>query len=309
MIANIALLRPWWLLMILPLLGLSFILWRHQSKLHAWSAICDAHLLDHLMQKKERKQDHSPFLYLLLSIMFLILSLSGPAWERLPISTYKPVQPRVLVLDMSENMMVDDLTPNRLSRAKFKLHDLFARKNIGQFGLLAFTDEPFLVSPLTDDGQTISSLLSSLTPDIMPINGQNLASALEEASKLIKQAEFTQGQILVLTADSPSNEAIALAKKLSTTHIYSSIMPIKADKHRNPLFQHFADAGEGLLLKYQSDSSDLDQWINAGINQQLALSEDENIPLWRDEGRWFLIPALILLFPVFRRGWLQRMSV
>ncbi|QEY50041.1 vWA domain-containing protein [Legionella longbeachae] len=302
-------LRPWWLLMIMPLLGLTLVLWRQKPKLHAWTEVCDPHLLNHLLQKKEQGQRVGSLLCLIFSLLFMILSSAGPAWYKLPVATYKPIQPRVLVLDMSENMMVNDLSPSRLSRAKFKLHDLFAHKDAGQFGLVIFTSEPFVVSPLTDDGQTISSLLASLTPDIMPVTGQNLHSALNEASTLIKQAGYNQGQILVMTADSPSSESIALAKKLAESGIYSSIMPIKADQNLNPLFQKFAQEGEGQLIKYTSDSSDLDQWLNSGNTNKFALSQNEDIPLWRDEGRWFLIPALLLLLPVFRRGWMQRVTV
>lgn len=309
MIADFHFLRPWWLLMIFPLLGLAIAFWRQKPKLHAWTEICDQHLLSHLMQKKGQGQRMGSLLCLFLSILFMILSIAGPVWYKLPVATYKPIQPRVLVLDMSDNMMANDLTPNRLSRAKFKLHDLFAHKDVGQFGLVVFTSEPFVVSPLTDDGHTISSLLSSLTPEIMPVAGQNLDSALDEASNLIKQAGFKQGQILVLTADAPSTASIALAKKLAESGIYSSIMPVKADKNLNPLFNRFADAGGGQLIKYTSDSNDIDQWLNSSNNNEFALSKDEDIPLWRDEGRWFLIPALLLFLPVFRRGWIQRVSV
>ncbi|KTD00610.1 VWA domain-containing protein [Fluoribacter gormanii] len=309
MIATFHFLRPWWLLMILPLMGLVLVLWRQKPKLHAWSEVCDPHLLNHLLQKKGQGQRMNSLLCLFLSILFMIFSIAGPVWYKLPVATYKPIQPRVLVLDMSDNMMANDLTPNRLSRAKFKLHDLFAHKDVGQFGLIVFTSEPFVVSPLTDDGHTISSLLSSLTPDIMPVTGQNLDSALNEARNLIKQAGYNQGQILVLTADTPSSASIALAKKLAESGIYSSIMPVKADKNLNPLFERFADAGNGQLVKYSSDSSDLEQWLKSSNNNEFALSENEDIPLWRDEGRWFLIPALLFLLPVFRRGWIQRVVV
>jgi Ca-activated chloride channel family protein len=309
MITDFHFLRPWWLLMIIPLLGLAFASWRRRPKLHAWAEICDPHLLTHLLQKKGQGQRMGAISCLLFSIFFMLVSIAGPVWHKLPVATYKPIQPRVLVLDMSENMMASDLSPNRLSRAKFKLRDLFARKDIGQFGLVAFTSEPFVVSPLTDDGQTISSLLSSLTPNIMPVTGHNLESAVAEAALLIKQAGYNHGQILVLTADSPSTDAITEVKKLAASGIFTSIMPIKADTNLNPLFQRFADAGDGLLLRYTSDSSNLDQWIDASAQKQFALSKDDDIPLWRDEGRWFLIPALLLLLPVFQRGWLQRIVV
>ncbi|CAM4382941.1 MAG: hypothetical protein LEGION0403_FIIPPAGN_00722 [Legionella sp.] len=309
MIADFHFLRPLWLLMILPLLGLAFASWQRHPKLHAWAEICDPHLLNHLLQKKGQRQRMGAIFCLLFSILFMIASIAGPAWHKFPVTTYKPIQPRVLVLDMSENMMESDLSPNRLSRAKFKLRDLFARKDIGQFGLVAFTSEPFVVSPLTDDGQTISALLSSLTPNIMPVTGHNLESAVTEAALLIKQAGYNHGQILVLTADSPSTDAIAEVKKLAASEIFTSIMPIKADANLNPLFQRFADAGEGQLVRYTSDASNLDQWIDASAQKQFALSKDDDIPLWRDEGRWFLIPALLLLLPVFQRGWLQRIVV
>ncbi|WP_058534096.1 VWA domain-containing protein [Legionella saoudiensis] len=309
MITDFHFLRPWWLLMILPLLGFAFASWRRRPKLHAWAEICDPHLLNHLLQKKGQGRRMGAILCLLLSLLFMIVSMAGPAWHKLPVPTYKPIQPRVLVLDMSDNMMEEDLSPNRLSRAKFKLRDLFSRKDIGQFGLVAFTSEPFVVSPLTDDGQTISSLLSSLTPDIMPVTGNNLESAVAEASLLIKQAGYNHGQILVLTADSPSTDAIAEVKKLAAAGIFTSIMPIRADTNLNPLFQRFADAGNGQLLKYTADSSNLEQWIDTSAQKQFALSKEDDIPLWRDEGRWFLIPALLLLLPVFQRGWLQRIVV
>lgn len=211
---------------------------------------------------------------------------------------------------MSDTMLTKDLSPDRLTRAKFKLHDLLAQKDVGQFALVVYTGEPFVVSPLTDDGQTIASLLSTLTPDIMPVTGQKLDSALIEASKLITQAGYQQGQILVLTANTPSAEAMETAKQLAGKGISSSIMPVKADTNLNPLYQRFANSGKGLLIPYSADSSDLEQWINASRNiKNFELNDEDDVPIWRDEGRWFLIPALLLLLPLFQRGWLQRVAV
>ncbi len=309
MIADFHFLRPWWLLLIVPLLGILILLWRQNPRLHAWGEVCDSHLLEHLLQRKGQGKRMVAMSFILLSTFFMILSISGPAWFKLPVATYKAVDPRVMILDMSDNMMLSDLTPSRLERAKFKLHDLLMHKDVGQFGMIVFTGEPFIVSPLTDDGQTISSLLSSLTPDIMPVGGQNLDTALSEAKNLINQAGYGHGQILVLTADTPSSEAIKKAQDMAKSGIRSSIMPMRADNDLNPLFQNFAHAGQGQIVKYSSDSSDLAQWLNNKGNKEYALSQDDDVPLWRDEGRWFLIPALLLLLPAFRRGWLQKVAV
>lgn len=309
MFTELHFLRPWWLLILLPLTMLGLLLWRKTAQLQGWSEICDEHLLQHLTQQEKKGNRLSWFLILFLSFICMVLALAGPAWKQLPVPTYKSVQPRVLLLDMSEHMLETDLTPDRLSRAKFKLHDILSQKEIGQFALIAYTGEPFVVSPLTDDGTTISALLSSLTPEVMPVDGHNLASAMEEATKLIKQAGFQEGQLLVLTADTPSSQAIETANKLAGDGVLTSIMPVRAEEDLNPLFQKFAQEGNGQLLRYSSDSKDLDQWIAQSNDSHFKKNNHDEVPLWQDEGRWFLIPALLLFLSAFQRGWSQRMTL
>ncbi len=303
-------LRPWWFLALIPMLGLVVAMWKHSPRLQGWAEICDERLLAHLIQKKGQNKRIQSVSTLFISLFFMILSLSGPTWHQYPVASYKPVMPQVVLLDMSESMLENDLTPDRLSRAKFKLHDVLSRKDVGQFGMLVFTGEPFVVSPLTDDGQTIDALLSSLTPEVMPVGGSNLVSALHEASQLIHQAGYNEGDILVLTADVPASKAIEKAQQLAGKGIYTSIMPMRAGKDLNPLFERFANAGKGQLLIYSPDSSDLNQWVSRNSHKQhVKLGKRDEIPVWRDEGRWLLIPALFFLLPAFRRGWLQRIEV
>jgi Ca-activated chloride channel family protein len=304
-------LRPYWWLAILPWLWLAWLLWQKNPKLQGWEAVCDKHLLAHLVQKNATKKLHfSSWLWLLLSLLFIIMSLTGPTWSRLPVPAYQPAEARVFLLSLSDMMLEKDILPDRLSRAKFTLKDIFERKDVGQFGMIAYTDEPFVVSPLTEDGLTINALLPSLTPEIMPVQGNNLSTALEQAVELINQAGFTQGNILVLTSQTPSQETIDLVKKMAESGIYSSILALNAANPVNTLFTNFAAAGHGELLPYSPSTADLDHWLSRKSNRmQFNQSKDDLIPVWRDQGRWFLFPALLFLLPVFRRGWLQRIEL
>ena len=309
MIGDFHFLRPWCLLFLLPLVALLWSLWKKNPRLQSWNAVCDAHLLKHLTQSTGGSKRHGALLLLFVSGLLMCIGLAGPTWVRLPVPSYRVIQPRVLVLDMSDNMLERDVSPDRLTRAKFKLHDLFSRRDGGQFGLVVFTGEPFVVSPLTEDGNTIDSLLETLTPDIMPVGGQQLDKALKEAGSLISQAGFSTGQILVLTASPPDSAAIDMAAKLHSNGIDTSIMPIIADKTMSSVFKPLATAGHGMLLPFADTSNDLEQWLTAtNDTRQLTRSELNDIPSWRDEGRWFILPALICLLPVFRRGWLQRID-
>jgi Ca-activated chloride channel family protein len=299
--------RPFWLLTILPFLPLATYLFWQRASATSWSKVCDEHLLPFLMKTKGQGRKNTALLLLCFSMTLMIVSLAGPTWSRLPVPTYRPILPRVIVLDMSRAMLETDLPPDRLSRAKFKLHDLFQHKDAGQFGLVVYTGEPFIVSPLTDDGQTIDALLSSLTPEVMPVEGQLLSSALNQAAVLIAEAGFQQGQLLVLTATPPSSDDISTAKSLSNAGMSISVVPmIRSEVPLDPLFHEFARAGHGEAIVFSDTSKDLDQWLRAKpANQQYTANSQNDIPVWRDQGRWFLIPALVLLLPVFRRGWLS----
>jgi Ca-activated chloride channel family protein len=267
------------------------------------------------MQSKPLQRRFLSWILLFMSALSMIISLAGPAWTRLPVPTYQHVQPRVVVLDMSNAMSLNDLTPNRLARAKFKLHDLFLHHDAGQFGMVVYTAEPFVVSPLTEDGETIDALLPSLTQEMMPrdlrADDHQLSSALELAGKLIVQAGFQSGDILVLSASKPSNEDISTAHTLLARGIHTSVLPVLSSSFsKDPSFKKLANAGGGQLIPFSDTSVDIETWLSPTKNGHKYLSKSQDdIPMWRDEGRWFLLPALLFLLPAFRRDWLQRIYI
>lgn len=300
-------LRPDWFFALIPWGLLILLCLRQQSASHAWQRVCDPHLLPHLLEHGNQAPRRRAQVYFLSALCLIILSLTGPSGKRLPVPVYHPINPRVVVLDLSDTMLKTDLKPNRLTRAKFKLHDLFQKEDAGQFGLVVYTSEPFVVSPLTRDAHTIDSLIHSLDPSIMPVGGMDLKQALQEGARLIKQTQATQGTLLVLTGSAPSTEAIQTVKNLSHQHIQTSILPLTTSMTNHAAFKAFADAGDGQALRFTHTTNDLDQWLkNSGEEQMSGAQTDDAIPVWRDDGRWLLIPALLCLLPAFRRHWLLR---
>lgn len=309
MIANFHFLRPVCLLLLLPLLVSFFLIKRQAPVLTAWQKVCDPQLLPYLIQKHHLAKHFLPYILLSLSALCMIIALAGPTWSRLPVPTYHRAQPHILVLDMSSNMLEQDIAPDRLMRAKFKLHDLLQYGDLGQFGLVIYTSEPFVVSPLTEDAKTIDELLTALTPKIMPVNGNRLDRALHEAGELLKQTGNV-GQILVFTGQIPTDASITKAKQLSQAGIQVSVMPMLSPKFRQPAFQQLAHAGKGLVIPFSETKTNFKPWLHASESNNLfSINMQQDIPVWRDQGRWFIIPALLLLLPAFQRGWLQRIRL
>lgn len=310
MITEFHFLRVYWLLCLIPLAVLASGLWQQKKQGAAWQAVCDPHLLSHLLVTKTAQQQKVIYISAIASLFFIIIALAGPSWVKLPIPTFSPSSPHVILLNLSYDMLEDDISPSRLKRARFKLHDLLDKPNTGQWGMIAYSGEPFIVSPLTEDSKTIDALVPSLRPEIMPVPGDNLSAALEMGADLIKQAGFEYGQMLVITASAPSNEAIETARNLNDEAIQSAILPMLPENQQSMSFKQFASAGGGQLLQLSADDSDIQNWLSHS-KQSFSYKANQlnHIPLWRDEGRWFLIPALLFLLPLFRRGALKGYAV
>lgn len=313
MLADFHFLRPIWLLMLLPLLVLGWTLVRHrQGAAGQMEKICDPHLLPFLIHTKSFKTTSLNWLWLYIASVFMVMGLAGPAWKKLSVPTYQSIQPHVILLNMSEAMNDTDLPPNRLSRAKFKLHDLFSMPKIhGQFGLIAYTSEPFIVSPLTDDTHTLDALLPMLASEIMPVKGNKLVPALEEAKALIIQAGFNYGQFLVMTSIAPSEQAIQKVKALHQMGFTTSLLPIlPPDSSLTPAFKAFANAGGGELLPFDNQAQVMQQWLHLNPYSAYFKKHHQTLfPEWQDEGWMCVILALFALAPLFRKGAVEGLAV
>jgi Ca-activated chloride channel family protein len=128
-----------------------------------------------------------------------VIALAGPTWERLPQPVYQLKMGHVIVIDMSLSMRATDMTPDRLTRAKYKAIDLVNAIGEGEMGLVAYAGDAFVISPLTEDAGNITTLIPSLSPEIMPVPGSDPLLGIESASELLTNAGYNSGMIYWIT--------------------------------------------------------------------------------------------------------------
>jgi Ca-activated chloride channel family protein len=100
---------------------------------------------------------------------------------------------------MSLSMRATDMTPDRLTRAKYKAIDLVNAIGEGEMGLVAYAGDAFVISPLTEDAGNITTLIPSLSPEIMPVPGSDPLLGIESASELLTNAGYNSGMIYWIT--------------------------------------------------------------------------------------------------------------
>lgn len=130
---------------------------------------------------------------------FTALALSGPVrgW------TVREVQRKgldlVVCIDTSRSMLVRDLRPDRLERARREVAGLLERLRGDRVALIAFAGDAREVAPLTHDRTTLRALLETLTPEDNEQGGTDLGAALQRALSMFDGRSGAHEAIVVLT--------------------------------------------------------------------------------------------------------------
>ncbi len=332
--------RPWWLLTLIPWLIFGFWRWRHiHTQQSPWSEWVDPHLLPYVLIESRSQQTQAKPINKILTnsigfqlMSFLaILALAGPTWKQLPIPVIKPNDALVIVLDLSLSMNAEDLKPSRLDRAQHKIRDILALKKGHQVGLVTYSGDAHIVTPLTDDDATIEAMLPALNTLIMPVIGSEPLSGIEMATNLFKQASLTQGRILLMTDGIKPKDRRLISRHIQRHGYQLSVLGIGTEqgapiplpngtfvkdaegktvlpKLPVMMLQQLATESNGLYQTLQVTDKDIQTLLPPPLHLDLLNPDDldssieKQFDQWEDMGPWLILLILPWVAWQFRRG-------
>lgn len=106
-----------------------------------------------------------------------------------------------LVFDVSLSMMAEDVEPTRLAAAKEIAGYLVESMPGERFALIAFAGAAFAELPLTDDQQSILTVLEELSPASIPVQGTDIEAGLQSGRRVLESTEGDRARALVLFSD------------------------------------------------------------------------------------------------------------
>ena len=257
------------------------------------------------------------------------LALAGPAWERLPQPLLVRDQARVILLDLSYSMLATDLQPNRLERARYKIEDLLNRFQEGQTAIILYAGDAHTLVPLTEDAETIRTLLPSLHPSLMPVRGSRPDLAFENVIEMLNQVDIQNSHLVWITDGIDDQQVKPLQNLLSSQRHKLTVLAVGTpsgapivlekgnylkDTNNNIVIPQLdltplkavAEALGGQVLPVQYDDSDLERLVASEEKDQGFQEQEEELTTdrWREEGPWLFVLLLPLVAMIFRRGWL-----
>ncbi len=299
---NFHFLRPEFLLFLLVPLLFYFIKLKNIAYFSSWENVCDENLLSFLLINGKTTKKTSVLKYIYVGLTAAAFACAGPAWKKIELPAFTVENPNMFIISLAQDMQLKDVTPSRLERAKFMLSDIADNITQGQFGIEVYSQEPYTVTPFTDDISLIKNLLPQIVPDIVPDQGDRLDRAISLAFERFQTAGYASGNIILFASDVGQRFDLALEKTKEAVSKNYTINVVDTSYDGNEKLQLLAEAGNGVYTNVQTmNPSVLYNQIN-NINQERILQTDNSRPKYADYGYYILFIPLICLLPFFRKG-------
>ncbi|HOE10663.1 MAG TPA: VWA domain-containing protein [bacterium] len=311
------------LLLLIPLFF--FLRWSWLRRRKALEQIGNIDLLERLTVHVSRGKQRAKLAMVFFAVLFLILAMARPQWGMKETTLVSKGRDIIIALDTSASMLAEDITPNRMARAKHELERLIDRLQGDRVGLIVFAGEAFVQCPLTSDYTAAKMFLSEVDVGSVPVPGTSLDRAIDLARNKFVETE-RQYKVLILLTDGEqtTGDPMAAVEKAAAEGIQiytigigslSGVpIPIRDEKGQlvewkkqknGELVQSRLD--EGMLLKIATETggkyyhASADEFelnkIYEDIEQNRAEKAQRSLLTvqYEDRFQWFLLPAFVLL--------------
>jgi len=161
----------------------------------------------------------------LLGLAFIIIAMTRPQYGMKQTELQQSGRNVFIAIDTSKSMLADDMSPNRLARAKLAAQDLLEKIPGDRVGLVAFAGRAFLQAPLTTDHEAVRESIQVLDHTTIPRGGSSLASAIK---LILEITEKTPGQrcgvVMFTDGQETDDGTLAAAKEAAGKHLL--ILPV-----------------------------------------------------------------------------------
>jgi len=198
----------YWLWLIPVLAAVYAYGWRKRRK--NLEAFIDAGLIDKIKISGSNLQHVRKALVLLVAIGFLIFAMTRPAWNFKSETIERKGRDVVFVLDVSRSMLAEDLTPNRLERAKIAIMDCVERLRGDRVGLVAFSGIAAVKCPLTFDYGFFQMILETISTDSISRGGTMIGDAIRKTVDEVFDDQAKEFKDIILITDGEDHESFPI---------------------------------------------------------------------------------------------------
>ena len=120
----------------------------------------------------------------------------------------------MIALDVSNSMLAEDYSPNRIDRAKLAISRLVDKLRDDRIGLIVFAGNSFVQLPITTDYVSAKMFLSSISTESVPVQGTAIGDAINTAMRSFSvQSDKSRAVIVITDGENHEDDPVAAAKQ------------------------------------------------------------------------------------------------
>ena len=255
-----------------------------------------------------------------LAVGFLALALARPQTGSKLRTTEVEGREVVLVVDVSNSMLAEDVTPSRIERTRYAISRLVERMKEDRLGIVAFAEEAEVVLPITGDYKMAEAMVKRLSPSLIAHQGTDIGEALEVALlSFTDSTKESKSRVVILITDGEEHNQrteAAIEQAVAEGVMVCAIgigtpegTPLKINgeliededgkmvvtKLGEPLLQHIAEATGGIYTRSRNDNFGLEDIITRLDEIEATQLTQVTFEEYDEQYQWFLGAALLLL--------------
>ena len=257
-------------------------------------------------------------------LALLIVSLLGPSFGESKREVKSVGKDIFILVDLSQSMNAEDIQPTRLEKLKFELKNLISSFSSDRIGIIIFSSEAFMQSPLTFDQNALFLFVETLRTSLVPDAGTDFGPPLKMALQKLNEDNSSpltsqKSKVILLISDGEDfgentngvvsdieDKGIKLFTLGIGTERGSKIRTrsgYKKDRSGNDVvtkldsrsLKSIANQTDGQYFEINETNNDINRLINSINNIEGELRDTKQVDVSANRYYYFLMGALLLL--------------
>lgn len=245
-----------------------------QKRKRALKGFGDSNVITELMPMMSKSKSHWKFFILMLAFIFLIFGAAGPQFgSKLQEAKREGIEV-IIALDVSNSMLAEDISPNRLERAKLTIERMIELLEDDKVGLIVFAGDAYVQVPITTDYISAKMFLEGINTQMVTKQGTAIGSAIELASKSFSPDTEASKVIIVIT-DGENHEGDAVEQAQRAAEKGVRIYTIGLGNPEGTPIPTYSGSGQKTFLKNNEGQVVISKLDQATLNK-IAVSANGN---------------------------------
>ena len=172
----------------------------------------------------------------------------------------------MIVLDVSNSMLAEDYSPNRLDRAKLAIARLVDKLRDDRIGLIVFAGNSFVQLPITTDYVSAKMFLNSISTESVPVQVTAIGEAINTAMRSFSaQSEKSRAIIVITDGENHEDDPVAAAGQAAEMGVRVFTIGVGSPEGKPiPMDGELLKDKEGNIVVTRLDEGVLKEVANAG---------------------------------------------